>query len=133
MQRRRQRSLEIGDPGIEKGIPTYIDKPLANSVEDVRKIQALARRHNVRSFYHCSMHISAYGPQGAIIDSKNINDFMFPYGAAEILRLIRRMMETGKADDSMDEMIEAVAAINAGRLSVRDGGRSVSLQEVDPQ
>ena len=54
-------------------------------------------------------------------------------GAAEILRLIRRMMETGKADDSMDDMIEAVAAINAGRLSVRDGGRSVSLQEVDPQ
>jgi hypothetical protein len=43
------------------------------------------------------------------------------------------MMETGKADDSMDDMIEAVAAINAGRLSVRDGGRSVSLQEVDPQ
>jgi len=54
-------------------------------------------------------------------------------GAVEILRLIRRMMETGKADDSMDDMIEAVAAINAGRLSVRDGGRSVSLQEVDPQ
>lgn len=214
--------LKLATPGIEKGIPTYIDKPLANSVEDVLKIQALAEKnsvpiysasilrhipgafqfrsrfpeiggaesgvirgggthiagqihtvslaqavfgngitevramgpgdlgilflsygdrddrpksgvvlhHSVRSFYHCSMHVSAYGPQGAIIDSKNINDWTFPYGAAEILRLVRQMMETGKADDSMEDMIEAVSVVNAGRLSMKEGGRPVILQEV---
>ncbi|MAE66460.1 MAG: hypothetical protein CMJ18_19500 [Phycisphaeraceae bacterium] len=38
--------LELATPGITKGVPTFIDKPLANDLADVRAILELARRHD---------------------------------------------------------------------------------------
>ena len=213
---------KLAEPGLAKGVPTYIDKPLANEVADVEKILALARahntpvfsasilrhlpeahqfrsrlpeigraasgcirgggchiagqihtvslaqavfgngirevramgpgeagvvflswgdredrppygvvlHHNVREYYHCAMHVSAYGSNGAILDTGNINDWTYPGGAARILELTREMVHSGVVDDSMDDMIEAVAVVNAGRLSMKDNSRAVTIDEV---
>src|SRR5262249_54090969 len=37
--------LKLATPGLKKGVPTFVDKPLANSLADAKKIQALARKH----------------------------------------------------------------------------------------
>jgi predicted dehydrogenase len=209
-------------PGLEKGIATYIDKPLANTVEDVKKIMALSAKHSAPVFsssilrhvpgatqfskrmdeiggansgfirgggchiagqihtaslaqavfgngisevhasgpgemgimhlswgdrddrplrgvaihhntdeqWHCSIHVAAFGPDGGILAHNNINDYFFPYGAANILKHIKKMVLTGEVHDSMNDMIEAVAVINAGRLSYKEGGRAVKVAEV---
>ena len=214
--------LTLAAPGLARGVPTYIDKPLANGVGEVEQILALARKHgaplysasilrhlpgavqfrsrlpeigraesgcirgggchiagqihtvslaqavfgngirevramgpgemgvmflswgeredrppkgvvihhNVREFYHCAMHVSAYGSQGAILDSGNINDWTFPRGAARILELPRELVRSGRPDDSVHDMIEAVCVVNAGRLSMREGSRAVAVEEL---
>lgn len=38
--------LELATPGIEKGVPTFIDKPFAYDVKDARALVALAEKHN---------------------------------------------------------------------------------------
>lgn len=37
--------LELAAPGLEKGVPTFIDKPLANNLDNARAICDLARKH----------------------------------------------------------------------------------------
>lgn len=37
--------LQLATPGLKKGVPTFIDKPFANSLVDARKLQALATKH----------------------------------------------------------------------------------------
>jgi predicted dehydrogenase len=209
-------------PGLKKGVATYIDKPLANDVADVRKLLSLSRKHNAPIFsasilrhvpgaaqfagrmseiggansgcvrgggchiagqihtvslaqavfgagitevhamgpgeqgvmhlswgdrkdrpaagvvihhnvtqqWHCSVHVSAYGPDGAILAHNNINDYFFPRGAANILKLVKKMVRTGKVDDSFNDMIEAVAVVNAGRESYRSGGKAVKVKKI---
>ncbi|MAE63438.1 MAG: hypothetical protein CMJ18_04130 [Phycisphaeraceae bacterium] len=213
--------LALATPGLERGVVTFVDKPLANEVTDARRILDLGRQHGAPVFsasilrhlpaakqfrvrlpdvgpvdcatirglsghiagqihsvslaqavfgngiahvramgpgemgvthlswgdredrprsgvviqnggahYHCSMHMTAYGPQGAILAENNINDWTFPSGAARILDLVREMVRTGEVDDSLDDMVEAVAAVNAGRRSLAEGSRAVSLDEI---
>lgn len=214
--------LELATPGLEKGVATYIDKPMANTVEDVKKIMALSKKHNAPVFsasilrhvpgaaqfaqrmgeiggansgvirgggchiagqihtvslaqavfgngisevhacgpgemgimhlswgerddrpacgvalhhnvtetWHCAVPVAAFGPEGGILCHNNINDYTFPYGAANILKHVKRMVLTGEVDDSLDDMIEAVAVVNAGRLSHKEGGRAVKVDEV---
>lgn len=213
--------LKLATPGLQKGVPTYIDKPLANEVADVEKILALSKKHgapafsasilrhlpqssqfrarlpevgrvesgcirgggvkmagqihtvslaqaifgngiqevramgpgeqgvmhlswgnrddrpaagvvlhhNVREMWHCTIHVSAYGPEGGIL-ATNINDWYFPFGAANILKLVKNMVLTREVDDSMGDMIEAVAVVNAGRLSMKQSSRPVKVDEV---
>ena len=214
--------LEHATPGLEKGVATYIDKPLANSVADVKKILALSKEYGAPVFsgsilrhipgaahfarrmgeiggassgsisngsggniaglvhavslaqavfgngisqvhasgpgemgmmhlawseredrpsagvtlhpagqsWHCSIHVAAFGPEGGIMAHNIINDWYFPYGAANILKLVKKMVLTGAVDDSMNDMIEAIAVIEAGRLSYKEGGRAVKVSEV---
>jgi predicted dehydrogenase len=37
--------LELAAPGLEKGVPTFIDKPLSNNLETAKSILALADKH----------------------------------------------------------------------------------------
>ncbi len=214
--------LEHATPGLEKGIATYVDKPMANTVEDVKKIMALSKKHsapvfsgsilrhiptaqqfarrmddiggansgiirgggchiagqvhtvslaqavfgsgisevhacgpgevgmmhlswgdredrpacgvavhhNVTEVYHSGMHVAAFGRGGGILAENNINDYHYPWGAANILRHIKHMVLTGEVHESMNDMIEAVAVVNAGRLSYKEGGRAVQVDEV---
>ncbi len=80
-----------------------------------------------RTQYHCAMHVTAYGSAGAILAENNLNDWTYPYGAANILKLIRKMVLTGEVDDSMGDMVEAVAVVNAGRMSLAEGIRAVRV------
>jgi len=212
--------LELATPGLEKRVPTFVDKPLANNLPDARAIVELARAHatpvmslsmlrtvpqaaqfrdrlqelapvgfgaikgagqtlagsihtislaqhvfgdgveavhcmgpselayvhldyggredrpsagvvlNCHSgpTYHCSLYVSAYSDKGAI-HSGQIGDFEFPWGAAEILRLIQEMVRTGEPQAPYDEVLECIAIADAGRLA-QQTGRRVTLAEV---
>lgn len=37
--------LELATPGLKKGVPTFVDKPLAHNLRDAQAIVALARQH----------------------------------------------------------------------------------------
>jgi len=78
--------------------------------------------------YHCSLYVSAFGAQGAI-HSGQIGDFEFPFGAAEILRKIRKMVRTGQPQVPYEEMLECIAIAEAGRLAQKTGKR-VHLRDV---
>ncbi len=45
MSRNGALHLELASPFIEAGVATFVDKPIANSLEDARAISALARKH----------------------------------------------------------------------------------------
>jgi len=78
--------------------------------------------------YHCSMYASAYSKLGAI-HSPNLGDFEFPYAVVEILKMIKKMVKTGKSQVSYEEMIECIAIATAGRLSQKERKR-IYLREV---
>ena len=214
--------LKLATPGLSKGVPTFVDKPMANEVKDVKAILDLSKKHNapvfsasilrhlpgsaqfrrrleevgnvdcgtIRAFsgaiaaqihavslaqavfgneieevhamgpgdmgvvhlswgdrddrpksgvvlqnrcaahFHCAMHVAAYGPMGAILSQNNINDWHFPFGAANIIKLIKKMVLTGEVDESLNDMIEAVSVVNAARLSMQENSRSVRVEEV---
>ncbi len=214
--------LELATPGLKKGVPTFVDKPMANEVKDVKAIMGLSKQYKapvfsasilrhlpgsaqfrrrieevgkvdcgtIRAFsgaiaaqihavslaqavfgnqieevhamgpgdmgvvhlswgdrddrpksgvvlqnrcaahFHCSMHVTAYGPMGAILSENNINDWHFPFGAANIIKLIKKMVMTGEVDETLNDMIEAVAVVNAARLSMKQNSRLVRVEEV---
>jgi predicted dehydrogenase len=212
--------LELATPGLQKGVPTFVDKPLASNLQDARAIVELAQAQDTpvmslsmlrvvphaRHFrdrlqeiapvgfgsikgagqtlagsihtislaqhvfgagvaavdcmgpselaylhldyggradrpsagvmlncesgptYHCSLYVSAYSDKGAI-HSGQIGDFEFPFGAAEILRKVKKMVRTGEPQAPYDEMLECIAIADAGRLAQKTG-RRVHLQEL---
>jgi predicted dehydrogenase len=78
--------------------------------------------------WHCSFYVSAFGEQGAI-HTGNIGDFEFPGGATEILRRIKRMVETGQPTEPREQMLENIAVATAARIAQKEG-RRVLLSEV---
>ena len=78
--------------------------------------------------YHCSMYASAYSERGAI-HSPAIGDFEFPWGAARILQIAKKMVQTNQPQVSYDEMIECVAIATAARLA-RKTGKPVRVKAV---
>lgn len=42
--------LELAAPSLKKGLPTFVDKPFASTLEDAREIVRLARRHKAPLF-----------------------------------------------------------------------------------
>jgi predicted dehydrogenase len=58
-----------------------------------------------------------------------LGDFVFPFAAAEILRLVKGMVETGEPPPITADMLEGVAIAEAARLAQQEG-RSVEIAEV---
>ena len=188
--------LELARPGLEKGVATFVDKPFAYTVADVKamlnlgrhhsapvmslsilrslpeatlfanripeiggakfgtiqggsthlaglihsvslaqnifgagveSVQQMTSRNNATIFLdfgdredrpphgviintqvgpvpHCSFYASAFGPRGRI-HSPHFDDYIFPFGAAENLKKIRSMVQTGKAQATEKEML----------------------------
>ena len=73
--------------------------------------------------WHCSMHLSAFGPGGrGAVHSPGMGDWDFPQGSAEILRLVKRMVETGEPPPGPTNcMIEAVAVADAADRAIETG------------
>lgn len=212
--------LALATPGLEKGVATFIDKPLAFTVEDATALVRLAARHhaplysmsipgalphaiqfrnrlsevgplesgmvtgggthiaghihaivlalavfgggvrrvfstgpnpldiihldyggapnrpttgvtikcNVGGVYHCAFHCVASGTQGAVL-SPSFNDFVFPLGAAEILRRVQEMVRSGTVHDDFSLMIEGVAIAEAARQAHATGRRAYPRQD----
>ncbi|MDP6506328.1 MAG: Gfo/Idh/MocA family oxidoreductase [Planctomycetota bacterium] len=210
--------LELASPGLEKGIPTFIDKPMAYTLADCKAILDLAEKNNapvtsisilralpaaaqfakrmpevgelasgtihgggqslaghihaislaqhvfgngvksVRAMgetplgiihlnyddqpdrpsrgvtitcdtgpgWHCAFFASAYGSNGAI-HSPALSDFEFPFGAAEILKIIKTMVHTGTTPEITYDMVEGIAIAEAARKA-QASGESVLIE-----
>jgi predicted dehydrogenase len=53
------RHLELARPALERGLPTYIDKPLACTLGDAREIRRLAVAHDARCYSASSLRFAA--------------------------------------------------------------------------
>jgi len=212
--------LELSRPGLEKGVATFIDKPLASTLENALAIHDLADKHNApvlslsilqtnpattrirqrlgevgavdfgtvtaynthpaalihaisivhhvfgtgvrtvssvvtpkhTSFHldygdapagetrpehgvviHCGvsgfrfteMFVCAYGRGGAI-QGEAMNDFTASEGSALILEHIRDMVHTGKPHQLGNEMVEAIAVMDAAKYAEKYGHSAVA-------
>ena len=204
--------VELATPGLEKGIPTYVDKPFADTVANCRKMIDLAKNHGAPIFSASILRFepaweqfrdrlpeigevnfatfSGYGthPAGLVhtvsvtqlmfgagistvqvmetpkqtavwldyddnprapkkgvmihtemgnrpftglagsvygsftdINKLVLGDRQYPWGTAEIIRKIRRMVETRTTPSELDDMIEAIAVVAAFRESSSNG------------
>ena len=212
--------LRLASPGIKKGVPTFIDKPLAYDIKDAESIVKLSKKHGTPIFSrsmlsetpalyyfkdrlqeltlpefgiikgggtemaghihaisfalgvfgggvkyvecmgqeelayvhldydgqfgrpvdgvvincvsggspHCAMYASAYSKEG-VIHSEPIGDFVFPYGACNILKKIKKMVADKKLVASYEDMVEAIAIATAGRLAQKER-RRVAVAEI---
>ena len=77
---------------------------------------------------HCAFYASAYS-KIADVHSRPLGDYAFPYGAAEILKRIKKMVSTGVPQVDCPEMVESIAIATAARLAQKRGKR-VALEEV---
>lgn len=68
--------------------------------------------------WHGAFYLNAVGNLGAI-HSGPIGDFAYPAGSAEILRLIKKMVRTGKPPVPYDEMLENIAVATTARKALR--------------
>jgi len=78
--------------------------------------------------WHCAIHVSAYGTEGAI-HSGPISDFVYPKGAAINLQLAKKMVRGGKSPVPYEEMLENIAVATAARRAQKLG-RAVRLRDV---
>lgn len=85
-----------------------------------RPSQGVTLNCDVGLVWHCAFHVSAFGPAGAI-HSAPLGDFVFPFGAAEILRQVREMVHTGRSPEMTAGMVEAVAVAEASRRAHETG------------
>ena len=77
---------------------------------------------------HCAFYASAYSAKG-VVHSPPFDDWVFPEGAAQILRMIRAMMRQRKAQVSDASMLGLIAVAEAARLAQKRGKR-VYVKEV---
>ncbi len=72
--------------------------------------------------WHGAMHMSAYGSGGrGAIHNQGVGSWEYPQGSAEILRLVKKMVETGKSQGPVDQLIEAVAVADAAEAAMKAG------------
>lgn len=204
--------LELAMPSLEKGVPTFVDKPFSDTVAGCRKMIETAKKKNTPLFSASILRFepdfvkfrnrlpeiddvnfatfSGYGldPAGLVhtisatqlmfgcgistvqvcempkqttvwLDYDNnprapkqgvlihttmgtrpftglaasvfgsrtdihtlvLGDRQYPHGTAEILRVIHRMLETGQTPSELDDMVEAIAVIQAAKKSQQTG------------
>jgi predicted dehydrogenase len=67
------RHLELARPSLERGMPTYVDKPLACTLEDAVEIRELAERHNARCYSASSLR---FATEHAAIRAADLGDIV---------------------------------------------------------
>ena len=80
---------------------------------------------------HAAFGVSAYGAGGAI-HSPTVDDYLFPHGGIEIVKMARRMAQTRKPPIAYGGMLEPMRMIEALRLAHKTGER-VYLKELSPK
>ena len=70
----------------------------------------------------CSFYAAAYSKFGAV-HSSPIGDPEFIGGGANILRLFKKMVQTGKPPLSYEDILEPIAVVEAGQKAQKEGGR----------
>lgn len=82
----------------------------------------------VAPFRFTEMFVNAYGPEGAL-QALALDDFNASEGSAVILEHVKQMVETGRPHPLNDEMIMAIAVMDAARES-EVTGKPVTVAEV---
>ena len=83
---------------------------------------------NAANYQHCAYHASAYGPGGSA-HSPRVDDYLFPYGGIRIVKMAKRMAQTGKPPIPYESMLEIPEIIEAARRA-HNKGRRVYLTEL---
>lgn len=85
--------------------------------------------------WHGSMHMSAYGSGGrGAIHNQGVGSWEYPQGSAEILRLVKKMVETGKSQGPVNQLIEAVAIADAAEVAMKsDEIQPIQITKPIPQ
>jgi hypothetical protein len=79
-----------------------------------------------------TIHMSAYGSGGrGAIHNQGVGNWDYPRGSAEIIRLVKKMVETGKSQGPVNQMIEAVAIADAADDAMK-AGQTQAIQIVRP-
>ncbi len=76
-----------------------------------------------------AMYASCYGTQG-VVHSPPFDEWEFPLGAVNITKQMKQMVLERSNPVPDDEMIEVIAAVDAARQSLQQGGQSVPVQEI---
>ncbi len=71
---------------------------------------------------------SVYSENG-VVHSNPLNDSKYPYGAVEIIKKMKEMVETKKPPVPYEEMLELIAIVDAARLSQKEK-RLVRIDEI---
>ncbi|MCC7085064.1 MAG: Gfo/Idh/MocA family oxidoreductase [Pirellulales bacterium] len=212
--------LQLAEPGLRKGVPTFVDKPFATTVADCRKLVELADKHKAPIFSasivrfepaleqfrnrlpevgevnfatvngygthpaglihtisavqllfgagirtvqvmktpkqisvwldyqnnprapkhgtmihtemgerpYTSLAVDAYGSQNDI-HTLVLGDFQYPWGTAEIIKIIQRMVQTRRTPPELNDMIEAVAVAEAFKQAEATG-KAVQVESI---
>ena len=132
-----QNVMREGCEWVESMGPTLYDVlrmhyPGSDGGTEVIMLNAFGRtpgdRWNAGTYHHCGCFASAYGAGGAI-HAPRVDDYLFLYGGLRIVRMAKRMAETGKPPIAYDSMLELMEMIEAARLA-HNKGKRVYLKEV---
>jgi hypothetical protein len=94
---------------------------------DDRPRHGVAIHCGVADFHFTESFVSAYGPKGAI-QGLAMSDWNACEGSAEILRLVKRMVETGRTPALTGEMALAVSVMDAARQAIgRNDGTACAV------
>ncbi|BAM03452.1 Gfo/Idh/MocA family oxidoreductase [Phycisphaera mikurensis] len=79
------RHLELAEPALQRGLPTYVDKPLACTAADARRLAALAEEHAAPCYSASSLRFAAE-PVAAAADA-SLGDIVAvdAFGPGELL------------------------------------------------
>jgi len=119
-------AIAIYGPGVESvralKSPNHTSIHLDWGSQPNRPVKGVMINCDIGRTWHGSMHMSAFGPGGrGAVHNQGVGDWDYPRGSAEIIRLIKKMVETGKSEGPVNQMIEAVAIADAAEAAMKAG------------
>jgi predicted dehydrogenase len=107
------RHLEFAEPALRRGLPTYIDKPLANSIDDARRIAQLAAEHDAPCYSASSLR---FAREIGELDHAAVGDLVAidAYGPGELHDLMPGVLFYGV---HTIEMVDAIWGPGVRRVS----------------
>lgn len=107
------RHLEHARPSLERGLPTYIDKPLSCSLDEARTILKLAERHKARCYSASSLRFASEVKVAAADNSLGEVVAIDAYGPGELNPSMPGLFHYGV---HTIEMVDALWGPGVGRV-----------------
>lgn len=107
------RHRELAAPSLERGLPTYIDKPLTCNIEEAQSLLAAARKSGARCYSASSLRFITEIPK---LDFEKLGRIVAidAYGAGELLDMMPDLWHYGCHSIEMVDAIFAASRQGAG-------------------